>query len=187
MFRRGRVSVSELAAIAADASSSTVTYEGVGSSLTGEFPNGYRHDRHEIRLPDRSDSFELAVLGLKQWAAHRGAGMTVAPCRAPDEGATVAVAARIGVLTAVAVCRVVAVVDEPRRHGFAYGTLPGHPERGEEAFVVEQSTGGAVFKIAAFSQPAELLARVGGPITRGIQLRATRRYLDGLHEFVSTA
>ena len=25
-------------------------------------------------------------------------------------------------------CRVVYVVDEPDRRGFAYGTLPGHPE-----------------------------------------------------------
>jgi uncharacterized protein (UPF0548 family) len=29
-------------------------------------------------------------------------------------------------------CRVVYVVDEPRRAGFAYGTLPGHPEIGGE-------------------------------------------------------
>jgi uncharacterized protein (UPF0548 family) len=29
-------------------------------------------------------------------------------------------------------CRVVYVLDEPERRGFAYGTLPGHPESGEE-------------------------------------------------------
>ena len=34
-------------------------------------------------------------------------------------------------------CRVVYVIDEPSRRGFAYGTLPGHPESGEEAFIVE--------------------------------------------------
>ena len=33
-------------------------------------------------------------------------------------------------------CRVVYVVDEPDRRGFAYGTLPGHAESGEERFVV---------------------------------------------------
>ena len=33
-------------------------------------------------------------------------------------------------------CRVVYVVDEPDRRGFAYGTLPGHPESGEELFLV---------------------------------------------------
>ena len=32
-------------------------------------------------------------------------------------------------------CRVVYVIDEPDIRGFAYGTLPGHPESGEERFV----------------------------------------------------
>lgn len=187
MFRIGRVSEEALAVIAAAAESSTVTYDGIGASLTDQFPSGYRHDRHEIRLPQRPDVFAIAVLGLQQWAAHVGAGMIVAPSSPPEEGATVGVAARVGALTAVAVCRVISVVDEPHRYGFAYGTLHGHPERGEEAFVVEQSGVDAVFKIAAFSRPAELLARAGGPVTRAIQLRATRRYLDGLHTFVASA
>jgi uncharacterized protein (UPF0548 family) len=35
-------------------------------------------------------------------------------------------------------CRIVYVIDEPDRRGFAYGTLPGHPERGEEAFIISR-------------------------------------------------
>ncbi|GAA4732513.1 hypothetical protein GCM10023350_14890 [Nocardioides endophyticus] len=35
-------------------------------------------------------------------------------------------------------CRVVYVVDEPERAGFAYGTLPGHPETGEELFLLSR-------------------------------------------------
>ena len=78
-------------------------------------------------------------------------------------------------------------MDEPDRYGFAYGTLPGHPERGEEAFVVERDKTGAVFKIIVFSRPAELLARLGGPVTRRIQRTATKRYLDGLAAFVAAS
>jgi uncharacterized protein (UPF0548 family) len=35
-------------------------------------------------------------------------------------------------------CRVIYTITEPRRKGFAYGTLPGHPESGEEAFTISQ-------------------------------------------------
>jgi uncharacterized protein (UPF0548 family) len=107
--------------------------------------------------------------------------------RPPTPGATIAVAAPVGPITAVAVCRIVAVVDESDRYGFAYGTLPGHPERGEEAFVVERRDGGPVFTVVVFWQPAEVLARLGGPVTRHLQRTATTGYLRGLTSFVSRA
>ena len=77
--------------------------------------------------------------------------------------------------------RVVYVVDEPARRGFAYGTLPGHPESGEEAFVVEISEGGSiVLTITAFSRPATRLARAAGVLGRRVQSRITDRYLSAL-------
>jgi uncharacterized protein (UPF0548 family) len=73
---------------------------------------------------------------------------------------------------------VVYVVDQARRKGFAYGSLPGHPESGEELFVVELGEDGQVtFTITAFSRPASMLARGGGPISRLAQARITNRYL----------
>lgn len=78
-------------------------------------------------------------------------------------------------------CRVVYVTDEPARRGFAYGTLPGHPESGEEAFVIDRRRDGTVtFTITAFSRPATLLARMAGPIGRAIQDHITARYLRSL-------
>ena len=57
-----------------------------------------------------------------------------------------------------------AVVNEPRRAGFAYGTLPGHPESGEESFVVEHlADDRVVLCIRAFSRPASWLFRIGYP------------------------
>jgi uncharacterized protein (UPF0548 family) len=77
--------------------------------------------------------------------------------------------------------RVVYVVDEPRRRGFAYGTLPGHPECGEESFVVELGDDDAVtFEITAFSRPASRLARAAGPAGRAVQRWVTRRYVKAL-------
>jgi uncharacterized protein (UPF0548 family) len=72
-------------------------------------------------------------------------------------------------------------VDEPRRRGFAYGTLPGHPENGEEAFVIEHHDDDAVsFTITAFSRPATRLARIAGPLGRIAQRRITARYLRSI-------
>jgi uncharacterized protein (UPF0548 family)/diadenosine tetraphosphate (Ap4A) HIT family hydrolase len=167
------------------AEGSPLTYDDVGATLSGSLPSGFRHDRYEVELPDRPDAFGRAVEGIRLWQPHRRAGFTVEPTEPPRRGATVAVAAPTGPLTAVAVCRIVAVVDEPDRYGFAYGTLQGHPETGEEAFIVERRNGKTVFEITVFSKPAELLARAGGPVTRRIQRNASHRYLDGLVAFVA--
>jgi Domain of unknown function (DUF1990) len=68
-------------------------------------------------------------------------------------------------LALVAPCRIVSVVDEVTRWGFAYGTLPGHPEQGEEVFVVSIAPDETVrFEIVAFSRPADLLVRLSGSL-----------------------
>jgi len=73
--------------------------------------------------------------------------------------------------------RVVYIVDEPNRKGFAYGTLKGHPEDGEEAFIVEIQEDGSVWlHITAFSRPASPLWWVVYPVLRITQEFFTRRY-----------
>jgi uncharacterized protein (UPF0548 family) len=77
--------------------------------------------------------------------------------------------------------RVVYVVNEPNRKGFAYGTLPGHPESGEEAFIVEQTDDGSVWlQISAFSRPANGFWWLVYPVLRLAQAFYTRRYFESL-------
>lgn len=77
-----------------------------------------------------------------------------------------------------AAARVVYVIDEPRRKGFAYGTLAGHPERGEEAFVVDQTDDGSVWlEIRAFSRPSTWYWWALYVPLRIAQELYTRRYL----------
>src|SRR5690606_259686 len=84
-------------------------------------------------------------------------------------------------LRVAAPCRVIYVVDEPRRKGFAYGTLPGHPESGEEAFLVEQTEDGSVWlTVRAFSRPADWRWWAVYPVLRMAQAVFTRRYLRAL-------
>jgi uncharacterized protein (UPF0548 family) len=77
--------------------------------------------------------------------------------------------------------RVVYVVDEPRRSGFAYGTLRGHPEDGEEGWIVEQKDDGSVWMtVRAFSRPANPFWWAVYPVLRITQEFYTRRYLRSL-------
>ena len=77
--------------------------------------------------------------------------------------------------------RVVYVIDEPHRRGFAYGSLPGHPERGEEAFVVERLPDESVWLvIRAFSRPANGIFWLGSLPLRLLQELFTRRYEKAL-------
>ena len=77
--------------------------------------------------------------------------------------------------------RVIYVVNEPTRVGFAYGTLRGHPEDGEEAWIVEHRDDDSVWMtVRAFSRPANLFWWCGYPILRVVQEVYTRRYLRSL-------
>jgi uncharacterized protein (UPF0548 family) len=88
----------------------------------------------------------------------------------------------------LASCEIVYVTDDTDRFGFAYGTLPSHPERGEEAFHVERSADGEVtFGVIAFSRPADLFGRVGGPVARAVQNGVTNAYLEGVRRYVASA
>jgi uncharacterized protein (UPF0548 family) len=131
--------------------------------------------------------WDRARTGLRDWAAHRGAGISIVPPDAPlEEGTTVAVLMPAGPLKVVASCRIVRVVDEPDRFGFAYGTLPAHPEAGEERFVVTRDPDTTVrFEVVAFSRAHDRLTKLGGPIPRALQRRTTSQYLDGMRDFVS--
>lgn len=115
------------------------------------------------------------MTGLKTWKAHGVPGVRVYPH--PSEiqtGATVVVTLGTPLLALAAPCRVVGVTDERARWGFAYGTLPGHPEQGDEAFVVSISPDDSVrFEITAFSRPVDPIARLSGPLGRGMQKVAT--------------
>jgi len=73
--------------------------------------------------------------------------------------------------------RVVYIIDSPTRKGFAYGTLPGHPESGEEAWMLDQSDDGSVWlTIRAFSRPSSSAWWAVYPVLRIVQAVYTRRY-----------
>ncbi|GGX72127.1 DUF1990 family protein [Streptomyces fructofermentans] len=149
------------------------TYEDVGATRDGRCPPGFHPLHVRTRIGEGQDVFAAAGRALMSWDLHRALGVTIttdAPEATPGADVTVG----LGLLKAP--CRVVWTADEARRTGWAYGTLPGHPECGEEAFVVDRTGDGTVWlTVTAFSRPAKWYARAGGAATRGFQHAYARR------------
>lgn len=162
------------------------TYPEQGRTLTGGMPAGYHHLNRGAVLGQGAETFAKASEGLQAWAAHQMPGARVFPPDAPLRvGATVVVTLGVRVAAIAVPCRIIAVVDEPGRFGFAYGTLPGHPEQGEEAFIISTLSDGTVrFDISAFSRPGDPLVRLAGPLGRRLQSIATGQYLRALSRFM---
>jgi len=154
------------------------TYLEVGAS-SGALPPGYRHVRRSGHIGTGKAAFDAAVQQLSTWNVHREAGLGVeATTPSAVVGSTVVLRAGVGPFRLFAPCRVVVVLDEPRRKGFAYGTLPGHPEVGEELFVVTRDDQDQVqIHIRAFSRPSRWWVRLGAPVGRRVQDRMTDRYV----------
>lgn len=160
---------------------SELTYADVGATIRGERPDGYRHDRWEIELgADEEGRFERAGEAVLNWAAQRGAGIRVVPDRPARTDLTFVLVLRLPIGFVLATARVVQVVQSDDCIGFAYGTLPSHPEEGEEVFLVRRAGGRVTFEVAAFSRPRDPLARLGAPVTRWLQLRTNNIYLQAL-------
>jgi len=152
-----------------------LSYDEVGATQ-GELPAGYRHTRRVAPLGVGRTAFDQASALLSGWEMHRRAGLAVASSGTATPGRTVVLGLGIG-LAVVVPCRVVYVVSEPRRSGFAYGSLTDHPEQGEESFVVARDDADMTWlEITAFSRPGSQLVRLSGPLGRGVQAAVTRRY-----------
>lgn len=166
-----------------------LTYPEVGATLSGRLPDGYHHRRETVGLGRGAADFRRGVEALRRWRAHLGSGARVFPLDAPlQPGTVVVVSARVAVLYVLAACRVVDVVEDTSRFGFAYGTLPAHPEQGEEAFVLERGPDDVVrFTVTAFFRARHVLVRAAGPAAPVLQRRATLAYLRAMREAVGTA
>jgi uncharacterized protein (UPF0548 family) len=159
-----------------------LTYDHVGATNGARWPAGYHHDADRTSLGFGEEVFRRAVSAVRDWGAQRGVGIRVIPGDSSvREDETVLLLIRSIGLWTVAPCRVVYVREETDQFRFAYGTLAGHPEEGEESFAVIRTPGGEVeFRIESFSRPADPVARIAKPLTRRIQRRVTLEYLAAI-------
>lgn len=156
-----------------------LTYPEIGGTA-GALPSGYHHLRRSAVIGHGTEALTAGSEALAGWRMHRRAGLVVVADGPAQAGRTVllGLGRPVGL---VVPCRVVDVLAEQRRRGFAYGTLPGHPECGEESFVLELDEQGRVwFTVTAFSRPGWALLRAAGALNRATQAYATGRYLKAL-------
>ncbi len=148
---------------------------------------GYHRDHVATVIGHGTHALAAAGDGLRAWAAHRGGGVEVHPGDAAlEEGAVVAIVTRQLGLWVLAACRVVEVVDGPTTVGFTYATLPDHPEQGYESFTARLADDGtATFHLDVVSRPAVAVVRLGAPVARRLQRRATGRYLAAMRRWVA--
>ena len=143
---------------------SDLTYTEVGATRRVPLPAGYDQLHYRIMIGTGGEVFGCAADAVLSFRMHRAAGLTV---HADTDRAAPGVRLTIGVRKFGVPCEVVYTIDEPSRAGFGYGTLPGHLERGEEAFVVERDAQDRVwFRIVAFSRPARWPAILAGPLSQ---------------------
>ncbi|HSU47622.1 MAG TPA: DUF1990 domain-containing protein [Arthrobacter sp.] len=161
-------------------------YPGVGGTEQGSAPEGYDRVLEEARLGSGLDVYRRVADGILGWELQRRAGLRVradSPRVVP--GAHVVSGFGVGPFRLPAPCQVVWVREPtpggvPQSAGFGYGTLPGHPARGEESFEVEINSQGEVWlRIRAFSRPANWFYAAGGLVTRAAQRYVTSRYIEG--------
>lgn len=181
-----RPSSDRAVALLARSVAEAVTYAPTGCSVDASTPAGLRRHRWATPLVG-ADPLATGRSALETWAVHRGVGMEVLADGPLVVGTTVAISARVLRLWVDIACRVVRLVDEPDRFGFAYGTLPTHPEVGEEAFLLirDPATGECEFVVEAVSRPAAPLGRAAAPVADRLQTRSARRYLAAMRDLVS--
>jgi uncharacterized protein (UPF0548 family) len=155
-----------------------LTYSDVGATAS-TLPAGYHHVQKSAVIGRGRQRFEEAAAAGMRWGMLRGAGVKV---RATTALAAIGSEVIVHLGPVQAPCRVVYVVEEPDRGGFAYGTLPGHPESGEELFLVryDPATEDVFAEVTAFSRHATWWSRLAWPFTSLVQRVVTTRYLKAL-------
>jgi uncharacterized protein (UPF0548 family) len=174
-----------------DASQDTpFNYAEVGRSL-GPTPAGYVANHGRVRLGRGEETFKKAIEALRNWKMFDLDWVSLCwPEVDIEAGTTVATLARHFGFWSLHPARIVFLVDDDdertRRSGFAYGTLQGHGERGEETFIIEQlrADDSVWYDLRSFSRPGQRLTTLGYPIARMLQKRFARESTQAMLEAV---
>jgi uncharacterized protein (UPF0548 family) len=149
------------------------TYHPVGCTRTKVCPNGFDADYLSVQIGiGGQPTFEKAKQAIKSWRMFPNGWTEIVPHVPIAIGQQVSMYARFGGFWWRNACKIVYVVDEPDKYGFAYGTTPGHMECGEELFLIECLPDGTIwYTIRAYSKPRHIFAKIGYPLMRLLQAR----------------
>lgn len=167
----------------------TFSYREVGASRRGA-PPGYSVEHNRVGLGRGRETFERAVGALERWEMFDLGWARILPeCSPTEVGTTVCVLARHLGFYSLNAARIVYTVEEDdgpvRRRGFAYGTLPGHAQRGEERFTVEwhREDDSVHYDLYSFARGNGVLVRAGYPVRRMLQ----KQFAEGSRKAMARA
>ncbi|HEY6400365.1 MAG TPA: DUF1990 domain-containing protein [Blastocatellia bacterium] len=185
MFFLTKPSREQIQSVIDSSRNATFNYAEVGRSL-GPTPAGYSANHGRVRLGYGETTFNKAVEVLRSWKMFDLEWVSLCWPEAEIEvGTTVAALARHFGFWSLHPARIVFLIDDDdermRRSGFAYGTLQGHGERGEETFIIEWlrasdavDADSVWYDLRSFSRPGQPLTALGYPIARMLQKRFAR-------------
>lgn len=105
-----------------------------------------------------------------------------------SSGMSARLTGRVGGLNASSRCRVVFAIEEPRRVGFALGTLGDSVVSGEELFLVERHHNDEVwFTVRAFDTPTSFLYRLLPGLVRRRRQKLFQQYLRAVSPMYATS
>jgi uncharacterized protein (UPF0548 family) len=167
-----------------------LTYADIGAtcpedSAWSRHPEGYHRFERTVPIGHGRDHWESATAAVMTWEVKTRSGFAVASTGGTthvEAGVDYRLTASLGPFRLREPVRVVAVVEQPDRVGFAYGTLAGHPVSGEEAFIVHQDPDGAVWlTLRSLTRPARGRWRLVFPAALIAQRWYRARYVRALH------
>ena len=175
MWSVARPSEVRIATFLAEQRKLNCSYPEIGNSRDLS-PDGYNIDHNREMLGRGEAVFIAGCLALRNWRMFPAPWTRIIPDTTPlEKGQVVAMLAHVYGVWWLNACRIVYTLDESapvRRYGFAYGTLPGHVECGEERFSVEWLQDNTVwYDLRAFSRPRYWPVRLAKPLARGLQRR----------------
>ena len=162
-----------------------------GKALPPSLRNRYDVDRYEVVLGTGPELFARARAAIFAWAPFGMPWLELVGAEEPvAEGRVVASLSRAAGLWTLNPCRVVYVQEEdPDRAAWAYGTLRGHVEIGEERFqlVHDAASDQVLYEVMAVSRPGHLLAQLGYAFARRVQARFRIDSAAAMQRAVETA
>jgi uncharacterized protein (UPF0548 family) len=165
-------------------------YPEVGATRASDTPRGYTVDHNRVLLGRGPEVFARAKQAIRAWKMFDMDWLELCWTDAAIEvGSTVGVLVGHYGFWSLNPCRIAYVLEEGRRlekFGFAYGTLPGHGEIGEERFSVEfdPQDSSVWYDLYAFSRPG-VMARMGYPLARALQRKFAKDSMAAMQRAVS--
>lgn len=179
MLSLRKPNVDRLRSFLAEQADLSFTYTAVGATAATP-PAGFTVDHTRLLLGSGQSTFRAAKAALDRWQQFRlGWVEAWATDMRLETGRNVAIMGWAVGFWWLNACRIVYTIDESgatNEYGFAYGTLPGHVECGEERFLIQwdRDSDQVWYDILAFSKPNHILTRIGYPQVRRSQKRFGR-------------